>query len=510
MKKPGLKEDDCNVAMRILQEWTLLVMLGILDCVAGHLYKPLNVTTESRNFSLFLTWLPSPENPPNVTYTVKYRLYVYERWLVVPKCKSILATECDLSCILHKNYSNQHAVQVRANSVSQRTSAWACLHNISYMFTVDPPPPILQVIQGDGTLTINISMKTPPCMPTALRFSFTYSLEINNTNNIAEKPQKIEMTGPSKTIKTDVYEGDYCMVARTMYISDKKKESGPSHPFCFTVTQKDPTHKLVPLIGLPAVVAILSVVILFFITWNILNKKATIPTVLDFSHKKYTVAVSVIPEEVAYPLTINENKTSSATFLLSGEDSDSSNEYPLSGFGYTERKNMQGNCLGRNTLYGDSSSDDYMSSKGLPTNSSSDKSSDSSCVQTSGSNTEIILALNKNQLHTHSEEINTNVSGNMETLVTNTITMGPLLDTLRVSDYNGFGDGLLKTLSITAATDQCLDNQSFDGHLTDYEDNHEQLTNDCTDCDMPESYIGSQPLQKDWGAGYEQRGYMSR
>lgn len=204
------------------------------------------------------------------------------------------------------------------------------------------------------------------------------------------------------------------------------------------------------------------------------------------------------------------DQTSSATFLLSGEDSNSINEYPLSGFGYTERKNMQGNCLGRHTLYGDSSSDDYMSSKGLPANSSSDKSSDSSCVQTSGSNTEIILTLNKNQLHNHSEEINTNVSGNMETLVTNTITMGPLLDTLRVAHCNTFGDGLLKTLSITAATDQCLDNESFDGHLTDYEDNHEQLTNDCTDCDVPEPYIGSQPLQKIWGTGYEQRGYMSR
>ncbi|XP_040193116.1 interferon lambda receptor 1 [Rana temporaria] len=493
--------------MRILQEWTLLVMLGILDCVADHLHKPLNITTKSRNFCLLLTWLPSPKNPPNVTYTVEHMLYLKKkRWSVVPECKGIFATECDLTCILKETYTNQHVVRVRAESVAQGTSAWASLHNISYMFTVDPSPPILHVIQEDGTLTINISIQKPPCMPNALLLMFEYLLEIKNTNNSAEKPKKIEMIERSKTIKTDGYEGDYCMVARTIYKSNRKT-SGPSHPFCFTVTQKDLHHQLMPLIGLPAVV--LFVVFLVGIICIKLYKKVTKPNVLDFSDKRCTVVASVIPEK-SYHVTIDKNmdQTSSATFLLSGEDSNSINEYP--GFGYTERKNMQGNCLGRHTLYGDSSSDDYMSSKGLPTNSSSDKSSDSSCVQTSGSNTEMILTLNKNQLHNHSEESNTNVSGNMETLVTNTITMGPLLDTLRVAHCNTFGDGLLKTLSITAATDQCLDNESFDGHLTDYEDNHEQLINDCTDCDVPEPYIGSQPLQKNWGTGYEQRGYMSR
>lgn len=41
----------------------------------GQLHEPLNVKIESRNFSLFLTWLPAPKNPSSVTYEVQYTNY---------------------------------------------------------------------------------------------------------------------------------------------------------------------------------------------------------------------------------------------------------------------------------------------------------------------------------------------------------------------------------------------------------------------------------------------------
>nr|DBA33611.1 TPA: hypothetical protein GDO54_001264 [Pyxicephalus adspersus] len=121
--------------MRTMQEWTLLVIFGILYCVSGKLHQPLNIKTESRNFSLFLTWLPAPENPPNVTYTVRYMLVMAEKWQAVKKCRTTFATECDLTCALIQNFSNLHRVQVRAVSVSQEKSSWVLLDNITYMFT---------------------------------------------------------------------------------------------------------------------------------------------------------------------------------------------------------------------------------------------------------------------------------------------------------------------------------------------------------------------------------------
>ncbi|KAM5180685.1 interferon lambda receptor 1-like [Mantella aurantiaca] len=496
--------------MHTLQEWTLLVIIGILDCVTGQLHKPLNITTESRNFSLFLTWQPASENPRDVTYTVSYKLHIEKRWHVVRKCERIFSMQCDLTCVLSQNYSNQYAVRVKAESSSQEKSAWALLYNISYMFTVDPSPPNLQIILGEGTMTINTSIQTPPCMPTIWHFYLKYLLEIRNINNPAEQTRKIEMTRSSETIQTDGYEGYYCMTAKTQFLANKTGE--PSNNVCHTFTQKDQTRHFLPLVGLPVILSGFLVTVLVCIFWYKTNGKARIPKVLDFSHKRYALAVSVIPEVNSYPLNINKNmdQTSSATFLICSEDSDGTNEYPLSGCGYTERKSMAGNTLRGYTHYEDSTSDEYMSSKGLPSNSSNDKSSDSSCIQTSGSNTAISFMLHEIKLHNQSEDINTNVSGNLETLVTNTTTLGPLLDTLCVSDSNNFSDVLLNTLCIAAGTDQCIDNESFECHFTDSEDSDEQFNNDCTYCDMPESYMGSQPLQKNCSSGYEQRGYMSR
>lgn len=38
-----------------------------------HLAPPQNVSLLSRNFSVYLTWLPGPGNPQNVTYSVAYQ-----------------------------------------------------------------------------------------------------------------------------------------------------------------------------------------------------------------------------------------------------------------------------------------------------------------------------------------------------------------------------------------------------------------------------------------------------
>ncbi|XP_072275384.1 interferon lambda receptor 1 [Pyxicephalus adspersus] len=505
--------------MRTMQEWTLLVIFGILYCVSGKLHQPLNIKTESRNFSLFLTWLPAPENPPNVTYTVRYMLVMAEKWQAVKKCRTTFATECDLTCALIQNFSNLHRVQVRAVSVSQEKSSWVLLDNITYMFTVDPSPPILQIKRvDDGSLIVNTSVRRPLCAPPSFPF-FLYLkhvLEIRNINNPGEQIRKIEMMKSSELIKTDAYEGEYCLTVSAI-LEITRKNSTPSPSICLTFSQKDQNHHLLPLVGLPVILLVFVIVSAIFTILHVINLKATIPKSLDFSHKRCVLLVSVTHEDNPYPLTINKNmdQTSSSTYLLSSEDCDSINEYPLSGCGYTERKTINGGSLVRDSCYGDSTSGGYMSSEGLPTNSSSDKSSNNSCIQTSGSSTEMTLMLNKIQLHDQSSEgTDMIVSGYMETLVTNSITKGPLLDTLHVLDCNSFQGTLLNTLSMAPANDQCPDNESNDFHLTDSDGSHEEITKGCTDCDVPTwhivSYVGSHPLQRNQCSGYEKRGYMSR
>ncbi|XP_068125101.1 interferon lambda receptor 1 isoform X2 [Hyperolius riggenbachi] len=509
--------------------WTLVVIIYILehvtggdsgassDVLRGKIHKPLNISTESRNFSLFLTWSPSPKNPPDVTYVVHYKLVIERRWKEVHECNRTSKMECDLTCILEKNFTNLYMLRVKAVSISGQTSPWANLsENISYTFTVDPAPPVLYIIQGDGTMTINITQEKPSCMPQGVRNNIKHVLEIKNNKNAYEE---IEIEEPSTTIKTLRYEGEYCMAVKTK-LNLSNKTSGPSNQVCLNFTHKVETSAI-KFVTVASVISTILIVlcVIFFIRYKTTHI-AKIPKTLDISNIRGVLSILKMPTEECHLVTVNQNmdQASSATFLLCNEDNDV-NDYP--GCGYTERQNLRGDGSRRDCHDGESTSGEYRSSKGLSVTSSSDKpSSDSSCAETSGTRSEMEIVLTKDTIHLNNDSENTDTitTRNTETLSSTIITLGPLLDTLCVQDSNstpGGSDNVpLNTLSLAAGTEdlELSENESYESHFTDSDDGHEQLTSDSTDCNTSISYTGpkQRQSQKDLASGYEKKGYMSR
>ncbi|XP_008573202.1 PREDICTED: interferon lambda receptor 1, partial [Galeopterus variegatus] len=91
-----------------------------------HLALPQNVTLLSQNFSLYLTWLPGPGNPQNVTYFVAYQ-----------RGEEIELRECrDLS--------------KEASDGARR---------------VEPAPPVLVFTLTEEILSASATYQLPPCTP---------------------------------------------------------------------------------------------------------------------------------------------------------------------------------------------------------------------------------------------------------------------------------------------------------------------------------------------------------
>ncbi|KAM4044435.1 interferon lambda receptor 1 [Anomaloglossus baeobatrachus] len=495
--------------------WILLYV----SCMAGYvtgigqLHEPSNVTITSRNLSLFLTWLPVPENPSTVTYEVEFTNFTDDndvndsyRWAQVPACKNLSITECNFTCVL-KFWDLNHTVRVRSIS-SSIASSWVQIQNIQYIFTVDPDPPILIVTQGDEFVTVNTSENFPFCLPQIIFKRFlSYVVVMMKKHHPNEITLEQELDRPSITIKTLGFKGEYCVAAKTRLISDTYKFSKFSSPVCFNFTEKDesnhaPYFAVLPIFTIIAVVGFIS-----FLIWHTITEKSKIPKVLDFSDDNYGQKDPSLLKQYSEhfsSVSIDENKEqdTSTRLLSSNRQDDGVNIYPITGQGYMERPTMQTSG---------SDSKKYFTSKGLASNSSSDKSSSGcTCPNTSGSDTGMVSKETNDQ----TETIHRTVSEDGAMFSSTSLTVSEHFDSVSILDHNSLTNIPLETLCIGGNTDDMdnSDGESSNQCFTDFEDDVESLRTDFKNYKMSSLTHPSQyeKTHKDGTSGYTQRTYSSK
>ncbi|CAK7321520.1 Interferon lambda receptor 1 [Vulpes lagopus] len=195
------------------------------------LAPPQNVTLLSRNFSVYLTWLPGPGYSQNVTYFVAYQSApTPRRWRKVKKCAGTKELACSLMCLEKQDLYNKFKGRVWAVSPSARSPSVESNY-LDYLFEVEPAPPTLVVTRTEEILSINATYQLPHCMPPPdLKYEVDFWKEgIKNKTQFPATPHGQPVQIPLQP----AISGHYCLRARTIYTFGDPKYSEFSKPTCF-------------------------------------------------------------------------------------------------------------------------------------------------------------------------------------------------------------------------------------------------------------------------------------
>nr|XP_033812897.1 interferon lambda receptor 1 isoform X1 [Geotrypetes seraphini] len=282
------------------------------------LQPPQNVTLFSRNFRVFLSWVPVDGYPPGVMYTVQS--WSQKKWRSA--CTDITSAECEITCVDKYDLLDKYRARVRASSQGL-PSSWKEAKYFDYQEDMELGPPELQVLLHTKTeLTIGATVSVPDCQE--MRFlNLKYNLgwwkagtsdRLNYTNN------------GNVTINKSKYFGNYCMSAGTTYVGVKTFQSTYSEPLCLVLSEK--TRWEVPVIMGVMLVSLLTLlttlVSLYFYAFKAGGIRS--PKALDFA--KITTVPHKQPEEhegsvlKEYLVCTVDQCTFLAPSLLEGEDSE--------------------------------------------------------------------------------------------------------------------------------------------------------------------------------------------
>ncbi|KAM5269869.1 interferon lambda receptor 1 [Hipposideros larvatus] len=270
-----------------------LLFLLLLQSVPGRpsLAPPQNVTLLSGNFSVYLTWLPGPGYPQNVTYLVAYTSSATPRkWRRVKKCAGTKELACSLMCLKKQDLYNKFKGRVQAISLSTR-SPWVESKYLEYLFEVEPAPPILVVTRAEEILSINATYQLPPCIPPLdLKYEVDFWKEgIGNKTRFPLTPhgQPVQISLQPAT------KGQHCLSARTVYTFSDTKYSEFSKPTCLTLEASRVNWAFLALLPLLLPLLLVSAtgrVIWKSFTGNPWFQRTKMPWALDFSGYKRPVA----------------------------------------------------------------------------------------------------------------------------------------------------------------------------------------------------------------------------
>ncbi|XP_004679439.1 PREDICTED: interferon lambda receptor 1 [Condylura cristata] len=219
-----------------------------------HLAPPQNVTLFSRNFSMYLTWLPGPGNPEDVTYFVAYKSSpVSERWRKVKNCTGTKELECSLMCLEKLDLFNKVKARVRAASPIGR-SFWVESKYLEYLFDVEPAPPVLVVTRTKEFLSVNATYQLPHCMPPSnLKYEVAFRKEKTKNKTLFPITPSGQLVQIPLQPTTDE---SYCLSARTIYTFAAPKYSQFSNPICFSPEATGASWAFLALLLLPVPLAI--------------------------------------------------------------------------------------------------------------------------------------------------------------------------------------------------------------------------------------------------------------
>ncbi|NXS08736.1 INLR1 protein, partial [Neodrepanis coruscans] len=193
-----------------------------------HILPPQNVTLMSKDFEMIVTWTPGEGSPPDVTYTVRYQSEDHsDRWKKVPHCRNIPRTSCILTCVIRNYYSR---VQARVKAASGGLqSEWAMSQFKDYYSEVKLAPPTLILSVKNNSIHVNASFPLPTCVEHLL---WKYELNLWKAGSEDKKKYEEKFRRDSMVINTTALRGNYCLSARSLYVSTRPKHSEFSQPVC--------------------------------------------------------------------------------------------------------------------------------------------------------------------------------------------------------------------------------------------------------------------------------------
>ncbi|NXM74859.1 INLR1 protein, partial [Serilophus lunatus] len=202
----------------------------------GHvqILPPRNVTLMSKDFEMIVAWAPGEGSPSAVTYTVKYQSEDHSnKWKKVPHCKNIPRTSCILTCVIRNCYVK---VQARVKAVSgQLQSQWATSQFKDYYSEVKLAPPVLILNVKNNSIHVNASFPLPTCVEHLL---WKYELNLWKAGSEDKKKYEEKFRKDSVIINTTALRGNYCLSARSLFVSNEFKHSKFSQPVCVLLNHK--------------------------------------------------------------------------------------------------------------------------------------------------------------------------------------------------------------------------------------------------------------------------------
>ncbi|XP_003799811.1 interferon lambda receptor 1 isoform X2 [Otolemur garnettii] len=245
------------------------LFLCLLQAAPGRprLAPPQNVTLLSQNFSVYLTWLPGPGNPQDVTYFVAYQSFATpKRWRRVKNCAGTQELVCSMMCLKKQDLYNKFKGRVQATSPSAR-SPWVESKYLDYLFDVNPAPPVLVVNLTEEMVRATATYQLPPCVPPPdLNYEVAFWKEgARNKTLFPVAPYGQPVHIPLQPATSE----RHCLSARTIYTLIVSKYSEFSKPTCFLVGAPGPNWTL---LGLPPLLPGLIAIVIGVMIWKSLMK----------------------------------------------------------------------------------------------------------------------------------------------------------------------------------------------------------------------------------------------
>uniref|UniRef100_A0A803KAV0 Interferon, lambda receptor 1 n=1 Tax=Xenopus tropicalis TaxID=8364 RepID=A0A803KAV0_XENTR len=428
-------------------------------------------------------------------------------------CRNITGKECDLTCLF--DYTHNYIVGVRTKFGSSM-SKWEEIKDISYIFTVDPEAPTLEVKFVDKSMYINAAVKTPHCIKDIYNLKYNIEASLNN----APKQIKFKEVKMNSAVILDTtgLSGNYCVEALTVFTMEQKKISQPSKPFChlFKDEEYNSGHNWSFAVLILFPILLISGILLYCYIKSRHPGEAKRPVALDFSRFSRELCTSEFSEMTP------QQYDKITTVEISGQNLNIDADYELSHFRYTKTHPAL-------REFGEDGSKSQMSG-GYKLSSLRSSLKDHSCERcstsdfsceesesSSGPHISRLLTLHDMQKtnldHTQDEDEDKIKEPDPNELLLSTVKSDFWnMSSLGSKSFCPLNQSLsvrFETLKIEGKSGQVenSDGESSDQCFSEFEDSTEDLNEES---DTEDQLSSNSNLQKLRCSGYESRGYMAR
>ncbi|XP_069478786.1 interferon lambda receptor 1 [Ambystoma mexicanum] len=276
-------------------------LLYLLQHVAGQLQEPpRNVTFHTKNFTVFIKWLPGLGYPEGVRYSVNCRQYPRgEEWIPVERCQNITKRDCNITCCFENDTYSKYRVRVCAR-VGAHESPWKeSDSHFTYIHDVELGPPQLQINSSSTHVTIRAHVLQPSCIPHKTFLDLQYKLECWENGKERRTPST-QFINQLVNQSTRGLRGNYCIKAQTIF-SSLQKQSPFSEPVCTQLNMEESDWS-VPLATSVGVIVTFVAAACLFIHFKISGGAKT-PACLEFPQAEWPMEKCILDPQDFFVIT---------------------------------------------------------------------------------------------------------------------------------------------------------------------------------------------------------------